>query len=125
MWGPGAIRVDYAPGAGRGVFAVRDIAVGDLIHTADPVVAHPALASLQKACYYCLQGIKKQQKTGRLLPVTMGSANTARIFSKLTPEDDTGHASIFCSMSCEDSAAKVIFKIPPAELKKNFFLLGV
>jgi hypothetical protein len=38
-----AIRVGYAPGAGRGVFAVRDIAVGDLIHT-----AHPALASLQK-----------------------------------------------------------------------------
>jgi SET and MYND domain-containing protein len=36
------------PGAGRGVFAVRDIAVGDLTHTADPVVAHPALASLQK-----------------------------------------------------------------------------
>ncbi len=43
-----AIQVGYAPGAGRGVFAVWDIAVGDLIHTADPVVAHPALASLQK-----------------------------------------------------------------------------
>ncbi|CAK9198292.1 unnamed protein product [Sphagnum troendelagicum] len=109
--GPVAVRVDYAPGAGRGVFAVRDIAVGDLIHTADPVVAHPALASLQKACYYCLQGIKKQQKTGRLLPVTMGSANTARILSKLTPDDETGHASIFCSMSCEDSAAKVFYSI--------------
>jgi hypothetical protein len=39
--------VGYAPGAGRGVFAVLDIAVGDLIHTADLVVAHPALASLQ------------------------------------------------------------------------------
>jgi SET and MYND domain-containing protein len=53
MWGPGssgpvAIQVGYTPGAGRGVFAVRDIAVGDLTHTADPVVAHPALASLQK-----------------------------------------------------------------------------
>ncbi|CAK9861374.1 unnamed protein product [Sphagnum jensenii] len=57
--GPVAIQVGYTPGAGRGVFAVRDIAVGDLTHTADPVVAHPALASLQKACYYCLQGIKK------------------------------------------------------------------
>ncbi|CAM6012138.1 unnamed protein product [Sphagnum balticum] len=49
--GPVAIQVGYAPGAGRGVFAVRDIAVGDLIHTADPVVAHPALASLQKVFY--------------------------------------------------------------------------
>jgi hypothetical protein len=46
--GPVAVRVGYAPGAGRGVFAVLDIAVGDLIHTADPVVAHPALASMQK-----------------------------------------------------------------------------
>jgi hypothetical protein len=55
----------------------------------------------------------------------MGSANTARILSKLTPEDETGHASIFCSMSCEDSAAKVIFKIPPAELKNFLFLLRV
>ncbi|KAH9544819.1 hypothetical protein CY35_12G014600 [Sphagnum magellanicum] len=77
MWGPGssgpvAIRVGYAPGTGRGVFAVRDIAVGDLTHTADPVVAHPALAYLQKACYYCLQRIKKRQNTGRLLPVTNG-----------------------------------------------------
>ncbi len=44
-----AIWVGYAPGAGGGVFAVRDIAVSDLIHT-DPVVAHPALASLQKVC---------------------------------------------------------------------------
>jgi len=46
--GPVAVWVGYVPGAGRGVFAVLDIAVGDLIHTADPVVAHPALASLQK-----------------------------------------------------------------------------
>jgi hypothetical protein len=55
----------------------------------------------------------------------MGSAKTARILSKLSPDDETGHASIFCSMSCEDSAAKVIYKIPPAELKDFFFLLGV
>jgi hypothetical protein len=53
MWGPGslgpvAIQVSYAPGAGRGVFAVLDITVGNLIYTADPVVAHPAHASLQK-----------------------------------------------------------------------------
>ncbi len=47
--GPVAVRVGYAPGAGRGVFAVLDIAVGDLIHTADLVVAHPALASPQTA----------------------------------------------------------------------------
>jgi hypothetical protein len=55
----------------------------------------------------------------------MGSANTARTSSKLSPDDETGHASIFCNMSCEDSAAKVIFKILPAELKDFLFLLGV
>jgi len=49
--GPVAVWVGYVPGAGRGVFAVLDIAVGDLIHTADPVVAHPALASLQKGWF--------------------------------------------------------------------------
>jgi hypothetical protein len=30
------------------MFAVQDIAVGDLTHTAHPVIAHPALASLPK-----------------------------------------------------------------------------
>ncbi len=53
MWDPGssgpvAIWVGYTPGAGRGMFAVQDIAVGDLTHTAHPVIAHPALASLPK-----------------------------------------------------------------------------
>ncbi|KAH9544827.1 hypothetical protein CY35_12G015400 [Sphagnum magellanicum] len=106
-----AIWLGYAPGAGRGVFAVPDIAVGDLIHTADPVVAHPALASLQKVCYYCLQGIKKQQNTRRLLPATMGSANIGRTSTKLSPDAKTGHAGMFCSTSCEDSAAKVFYSI--------------
>jgi hypothetical protein len=109
--GPVAIRVGYAPGTGRGVFDVQDIAVGDLTHTADPVVAHPALASLQKACYYCLQGIKKRQNTTRLLPATMGSANIGRTSSKLSPDAKTGHAGMFCSTSCEDSAAKVFYSI--------------
>ncbi|KAH9544818.1 hypothetical protein CY35_12G014500 [Sphagnum magellanicum] len=90
---------------------MQDIAVGDLIHTAHPVVAHPALASLQKACYYCLQGIKKRQNTRRLLPVTMGSANIGRTSSKLSPDAKTGHAGMFCSTSCEDSAAKVFYSI--------------
>jgi hypothetical protein len=55
----------------------------------------------------------------------MGSANTARSSSILSPDDETGHASIFSSIGCEDSAAKVIFKILHAELKDFLFLLGV
>ena len=43
-----SIRVGHTANAGRGVFAVRDIGHGELIHTADPVVAHPSLTSLHK-----------------------------------------------------------------------------
>jgi hypothetical protein len=53
----------------------------------------------------------------------MGSANIGRTSSKLNPVDETGHPGMFCSKSCEDSAAKVIFKILPVELKDFLFLL--
>jgi hypothetical protein len=53
----------------------------------------------------------------------MGSANIGRTSSKLSPDDETGHAGMFCSMSCEDSAAKVIFKTFPVELKDFLSLL--
>lgn len=42
------IRVGHTLDAGRGVYAIRNIAHGELIHTADPVVAHPSIASLDK-----------------------------------------------------------------------------
>lgn len=42
------IRVGITSSAGRGVFATRDIDHGELIHTAEPVVAHPSLTSLHK-----------------------------------------------------------------------------
>jgi hypothetical protein len=53
----------------------------------------------------------------------MGAANIGRTLSKFSPDDQTGCAGMFCSMSCEDSAAKVIFKIIPVELKDFLFLL--
>jgi hypothetical protein len=53
----------------------------------------------------------------------MGSANIGRTSSKFSPDDKTGHAGMFCSTSCEDSAAKVIFKFLPVELKDFLFLL--
>jgi len=53
----------------------------------------------------------------------MGSANVGRTSTKLSPDDMTGHAGMFCSTSCEDSAAKVIFKFLPVELKELLFLL--
>lgn len=48
MYTGAPIRVGYTAKAGRGVFAVRDSADGELIHTADPVVAHPSIQSVHK-----------------------------------------------------------------------------
>lgn len=39
---PPPIRVSFTSSAGRGVFATKSIQSGDLIHTAMPIVAHPA-----------------------------------------------------------------------------------
>ncbi|KAL9251679.1 Histone-lysine N-methyltransferase ATXR4-like protein, partial [Drosera capensis] len=49
------IRVALTESAGRGVFATRRIGIGELIHTARPVVSHPSLASVGSVCYYCLR----------------------------------------------------------------------
>lgn len=40
--------------AGRGVFSCRQLAAGELIHWAAPVVAHPKLECTKKVCYACL-----------------------------------------------------------------------
>lgn len=46
--GPPPIRVSLTESAGRGVFATREIAAGELIHSATPVVVHPSLSLLDK-----------------------------------------------------------------------------
>ncbi|PKI65426.1 hypothetical protein CRG98_014165 [Punica granatum] len=53
--GPPPIRVALTNSAGRGVFATRRIASGDLMHTASPVVCYPSLATLHSVCYFCLR----------------------------------------------------------------------
>ncbi|KAG0558058.1 hypothetical protein KC19_10G001400 [Ceratodon purpureus] len=82
------IRVGHTANAGRGVFAVRDIDLGELIHTADPVVAHPSLASLHKACYFCLKGIRRSV-----------SYTESAVAASATEGSPT-----FCSSTCEESA---------------------
>lgn len=42
-------------GAGRGIFATRDLHEGETILTDQPVVAHPAPASRGTVCYHCLR----------------------------------------------------------------------
>lgn len=83
------IRVGHTSNAGRGVFATRDIGHGELIHTAEPVVAHPSLTSLHKACYFCLKGLKRPVSYMRSsAPVPTASAGSPT----------------FCSSTCEESA---------------------
>ncbi|KAJ6820363.1 putative histone-lysine N-methyltransferase ATXR4 isoform X1 [Iris pallida] len=61
--GPPPIRVAITESAGRGVFATRPIAAGELIHTAKPVVAHPSPYSPSKVCYYCLRKLGEEEES--------------------------------------------------------------
>ncbi|XP_024024407.1 histone-lysine N-methyltransferase ATXR4 isoform X1 [Morus notabilis] len=54
--GPPPVRVALTESAGRGVFATRRIGAGELLHTAKPLVSHPAsLSTLQRVCCFCLR----------------------------------------------------------------------
>ncbi|RZS11037.1 hypothetical protein BHM03_00042334 [Ensete ventricosum] len=52
--GPPPIRVSLTESAGRGVFATRGIAAGELIHSAQPLVAHPSPSLLDKVPFLSL-----------------------------------------------------------------------
>ncbi|KAL6642930.1 hypothetical protein ACP70R_021111 [Stipagrostis hirtigluma subsp. patula] len=53
--GPPPIRVALTESAGRGVFATRPVAAGELLHTAQPLVSHPSPSLLHEVCYSCLR----------------------------------------------------------------------
>ncbi|XP_027070482.1 histone-lysine N-methyltransferase ATXR4 isoform X2 [Coffea eugenioides] len=59
---PPPIQVGFTDSAGRGVFATRRIAAGELIHTAKPIVCHPSLSSLHSVCYFCLRKLLPDQR---------------------------------------------------------------
>ncbi|KAJ0982273.1 hypothetical protein J5N97_010528 [Dioscorea zingiberensis] len=60
--GPPPIQVSLTESAGRGVFATRRIGAGELIHTAEPLVTHPAPSGRDAphVCYYCLRLLGKR-----------------------------------------------------------------
>ena len=49
------VLVGHTERSGRGVYASRDFAAGEVIHRAQPLVAHPTLANLRTSCYHCLK----------------------------------------------------------------------
>uniref|UniRef100_A0ACD5ZX62 Uncharacterized protein n=1 Tax=Avena sativa TaxID=4498 RepID=A0ACD5ZX62_AVESA len=60
--GPLPIRVALTDTAGRGVFATRPIAAGEVLHSAQPLVSHPSRSLLHEVCYSCLR--RKAGKDG-------------------------------------------------------------
>ncbi|KAF5201702.1 histone-lysine N-methyltransferase ATXR4-like [Thalictrum thalictroides] len=60
---PPPIQVSLTESTGRGVFATRRIGVGDLIHTAKPLVSHPTYSSLHNVCYFCLKKLSNKAQT--------------------------------------------------------------
>uniref|UniRef100_A0A0E0M7K7 SET domain-containing protein n=1 Tax=Oryza punctata TaxID=4537 RepID=A0A0E0M7K7_ORYPU len=53
--GPPPIRVALTESSGRGVFATRPIAAGEVLHSAQPLVSHPSPSLLHEVCYSCLR----------------------------------------------------------------------
>ncbi|XP_062112282.1 histone-lysine N-methyltransferase ATXR4 isoform X3 [Humulus lupulus] len=46
---PPPVRVELTESSGRGVFAIRKIGAGELLHTAKPLVSYPSLSTIQRA----------------------------------------------------------------------------
>ncbi|CAL9167809.1 unnamed protein product [Musa hybrid cultivar] len=89
--GPPPIRVSLTESAGRGVFATRGIAAGELIHSAQPLVAHPSPSLLDKVCYYCLRRLQKEASPiGTSIPGENESSKTTACY--------------FCSESCREQS---------------------
>ncbi|GJM84524.1 hypothetical protein PR202_ga00204 [Eleusine coracana subsp. coracana] len=53
--GPPPIRVALTESSGRGVFATRPVASGEHLHSAEPLLAHPAPSLHHEVCYSCLR----------------------------------------------------------------------
>jgi hypothetical protein len=75
-------------GAGRGMFASRDLHQGETILTDHPVVAHPTPASRGTVCYQCLRPRAPAAEDGVKAEGTGG-----------------GSTEWFCSSTCHDQAA--------------------
>ncbi|KAL4198567.1 hypothetical protein AMTRI_Chr03g140810 [Amborella trichopoda] len=115
---PPPIRVGFTENAGRGIFATRKISLGDLIHKAQPVVAHPSPAYLHKVCYFCLKcvGMRTSASSWR----SMSNEEISLLHEPITAhyacnESSPGSSGLdrsfrFCSVECEEHS-KGFFEI--------------
>ena len=81
--------------SGRGLFASRAIARGELILRAPPLVAHPALDAIADVCYACLRRIPsataQTRGDGRGLRVVRGDDGRGQV-SRVFGERETAAA---------------------------------
>lgn len=76
--------------SGRGLYALRAIASGELIHAAPPIVAHPTLRNLKTHCYHCLRELRARPRAEWV--ATHGGG------------DGGGIAGHFCGRACAQAA---------------------
>ena len=76
--------------SGRGLYASRAIASGEMILAADPIVAHPTLRNLKTHCYHCLRELRARARAEWV--ATHGGG------------DGGGVAGHFCGRACAQAA---------------------
>ena len=76
--------------SGRGLYASRAIASGEVIHAAVPIVAHPTLRNLKTHCYHCLRELRARARADWV--ATHGGG------------DGGGVAGHFCGHACAQAA---------------------
>ena len=76
--------------SGRGLYASRAIASGEVIHAAVPIVAHPTLRNLKTRCYHCLRELRARARADWV--ATHGGG------------DGGGVAGHFCGRACAQAA---------------------
>jgi hypothetical protein len=79
--------------SGRGVYAARRIPAGEVVHKAQPLVAHPTLDNLDKVCYHCLARLPTDDPMSQegWVPTHGGG-------------DGGGSAGYFCGKKCAQAA---------------------
>ncbi|OWM82823.1 hypothetical protein CDL15_Pgr029184 [Punica granatum] len=107
--GPPPIRVALTNSAGRGVFATRRIASGDLMHTASPVVCYPSLATLHSVCYFCLRRLPNATAAPTASYCSDECMEHAEAFHEVEAKADWLAHDEHCRLSRHTPASSVIF----------------
>ena len=92
-WSGLPLVIAHTEASGRGVYAARRIPAGEVVHKAQPLVAHPTLENLDKVCYHCLARLPTDDPMSQegWVPTHGGG-------------DGGGSAGYFCGKKCAQAA---------------------